>query len=326
MPAALTRVVDRIPPQLLVVVSRGLQAAALPVVALLVATSEQLGGEIEDAISFCNLLFVGNLCASFVVLGSFGPRRIGAGLRTLSTRLSWEVLGFAALSALLASLIYASLETTSVTNAILLARLGPVLFVVGSALLLGQLIDKAEWLGFGLIRVRVVATVFTGSGFQVVTGDLLILASAVVYAVVTMVSKRLLPETGLPALVFARNFFGAIIFFLFAIVLYGPEHFMHAFYGPLWAIMTVYGLVIIVTAQFAWYKGISVLTPASVARWTVMTPVLAVGYALFINGERPTQTQLIALGFIMLGIIVSNIGKFFPAGASDNAENSVAAS
>ncbi len=322
----LTRYIDWIPPQALVVISRALQALAAPVVALLVVTADGLSGEIEHAVSFCNVLFVGNLCAAFLVLALFGPRKIGTSLHSLSPRLWLQVLGFGALAALLSGLIFAALETTMVTNAVLLARLGPVLFVIASALLLGQVLNKSEWTGFGLIGLGVLTVVFAGRGFQINKGDLLILVSAVVYAVVTMMSKHLLPLTGLPALMFARNFFSAIIFFVIANILFGFDHFMHAFYGPLWGIMMVYALVIVVIGQAAWYRGITQLTPASVARWTVMTPALAVAYAYLINGEHPSNMQLLALAFILLGIVISNIGKFTPAGSSDNAESSVAAS
>ena len=85
-------------------------------------------------------------------------------------------------------------------------------------------------------------------------------------------------------------------------------------------------VVIIVFAQFAWYRGIALLTPASVARWTVMTPVIAVAYAYAINGEIPSTTQLAALGFIMIGLVVSNIGKFLPRSSTDSPDGSVAAS
>ena len=201
---------NRIPPQLLVVISRGLQALATPDVALLIATAATLGGEVQDAISFCNVLFVGNLCASLVVLASFGPKTIMQDLKRLRFPLTMEVLGFASLAALLSALIFNALETTTVTNAVLLARLGPVLYVIGSAILLGQLIGKSEWAGFGLIALGVLATVFAGSGFTLTKGDLLILASTGIYAIVTLMSKRLLPKTGLPALLFARNFFSTI--------------------------------------------------------------------------------------------------------------------
>jgi len=315
-----------IPPQLLVVISRGLQALATPVVALLITTAATLGGEVKDAISFCNVLFIGNLCASLVVLVSFGPKSITNDLKRLRLPLFLEVLGFASLAAVLSTLIFNALQTTTVTNAVLLARLGPVLYVIGSAVLLGQIIRKSEWAGFGLIALGVLATVFAGSDFTLTTGDLLILASTGVYAIVTLMSKRLLLETGLPALLFARNFFSAIVFFIIANILFGPAHFGHAFYGPLWIIMVVYALIIIVTSQFAWFRAIEALPPASVGKWTVFTPILAVSYAYVLNGERPSVVQISALAFITLGLVVSNIGSFFPKGVSDNAEGSVAAS
>jgi hypothetical protein len=51
--------------------------------------------------------------------------------------------------------------------------------------------------------------------------------------------------------------------------------------------------------------------------------ILAVGFAYFLNGERPSVVQISALAFITLGLIVSNMGSFFPKGVSDNAEGSV---
>jgi len=321
-----TRAFNAIPPQLLVVISRGLQALATPVVALLITSAAVLGGEVENAISLCNVLFVGNLCASLVVLISFGPKTIAHDLKRLRAPIMLEVLGFAALAALLSALIFNALTTTSVTNAVLLARLGPVFYVIASVILLGQVIGKSEWTGFSMIGLGALATVFTGSGFNLSTGDLFILASTVIYAIVTLMSKRLLPETGLPALLFARNFFSAIVFFILANVLYGPTHFSDAFYGPLWIIMVVYALLIVVTSQFAWFRAIEALPPTSIAKWTVFTPILAVSFAYFINGEEPSLVQGVALAFISLGLIVSNMGSFFPKSASDSPEGSVSAS
>ena len=81
----------------------------------------------------------------------------------------------------------------------------------------------------------------------------------------------------------------------------------------------------IVAAQFAWYRAIAVLDPAAVARWTVLTPVLAVIYAWLLNGERASTAQLVGLGFVVAGILVSNLGRRTPRACSDSAESSVAA-
>jgi drug/metabolite transporter (DMT)-like permease len=315
-----------IPPQLLVVISRGLQALAIPVVVLLITTATVLGGEVKDAISFCNVLFVGNLCASLVVLVFFGPKTITQALKQLRLPLFLELLGFASLAALLATLIFNALQTTTVTNAVLLARLGPVLYVIGAAVLFGQIIGKLEWAGFGLITLGSLSTMFAAAERVFATGDLLLLASTGIYAIVTLMGKRLLPKIGLPALLFARNFFSAIVFFIIANVLFGPAHFGNAFYGPLWIIMAVYALIIIVASQLTWFHAIEALSPTTIPKWTFITPILAVSYAYFLNGERPTMFQIVALGLITIGLIVSNIGSFFPKGSSDNPEGSVAAS
>jgi drug/metabolite transporter (DMT)-like permease len=324
--ASHSSLLDSLPAPVLVLVSRGLQSLGTPLIALLISTADGLGGRVDEAISFCNVLFVGNLCAAAVVTARYGPRRIGAELRAVPGRARVELLGFGMLSALLSGLIFSSLETTSVTNAVLLARLGPVVFAVVATLLAGGAIRGAEWAGFGLIGVGALATVVTRGGFQLATGDELILASAVVYALVTLSSKRLIPTTGLPALVFARNFLSAWIFFAIANVVYGPHHFADAFYGPLWGIMLVYAAVVIVLAQLAWYRSLERLSPAAVARWTVLMPVLAVGYAFLINGERPGPPQLAGLAFVTAGIVVSNLGRRTPRGMSPAPETSVAAS
>lgn len=315
---------ERLPAPLLLVVSRALQALATPVVALLIATAGDLV-ERKDAVSFCNVLFVGNLCASFVVLVSFGPSRIAGDLRGLKGFGRVEVLIFGGLSALLSALIFSALATTTVTNAVLLARLGPVLYALGATRLIGSALRASEWVGFGLVALGVLATVFTGAGFEVATGDLLILGSALVFAVVQVLGKRLSPQIGIAGLVFARNFLSAIIFFFIAASLYGWQHFADAFYGPLWGIMLVYALVVIVAAQFAWYGALGRMSPAAIARWTVLSPLLAVSYAFAINGEVPGLTQLTALAFVTTGILISTLGKPQPPPVSDAAENSLAA-
>ena len=320
------KLIERVPPTALLLISRALQALATPIVALLIATAGSLGEDAKNAVSYCNVLFVGNLCAALVVLLTFGPRPVRAGFQRLGVRKWWVVILFGAISATLSAFIYSALETTMVTNAVLLSRLGPVLFVIGSALALGQPIGRSERFGFGLIVVGVLATVFTGSGFTLKQGDYLILASTVLYAMVTILGKRLLPDMGLASLIFSRNFFSAVVFFILANILYGFDHFAHAFSGPLWAIMMVYAAIVVVIGQLTWYRAIDVLPAATVARWTAVVPIIAVTYAYVLNGERPSQTQLAALGFITVGILVSNLGRFVPKGAPESGETAVAAS
>ena len=84
-----------------------------PIVTLLIATAGTVGEKAETAISLCNVLFVGNLCASFVVLGFFGTRSIGDSLRALPGRVRLEMLVFISLAALLSSMIFTALASSA---------------------------------------------------------------------------------------------------------------------------------------------------------------------------------------------------------------------
>ena len=90
--------------------------------------------------------------------------------------------------------------------------------------------------------------------------------------------------------------------------------------------MVIYAAIVVVAGQLTWYRAIAVLSPATVARWTAIVPVLAMVYAYLINGERPSRTQVVALVFVTLGLLISNLGKLVPKGAPESGETAVAAS
>lgn len=313
-------------PPLLIGVSKALQAMATPLIAFLVLNADEMSGGTKNPISFCNVLFVGNTCAALVVLAMFGPARVMGDLKKLTPWGRGELLIFGALSALLSALIYTALEEVSVTNAILLARLGPVLYAIATAVLLGQVLEGAQWAGFSVIVLGIVATVLGTNGLSLGRGDILILSSSFVYAAVTLLSRRLLTTCQLSTVVLARNGISAVVFFTIANIVYGPHHFADAFSGQLWMIMAVYSAIVIVAAQLLWYAAVGSVSPATVAQWTVITPIITITYAFFLNGERPSGAQLTALGLVTIGVVISQVGRLVPKTMSDAPESSVAAS
>ncbi|MBE9070526.1 DMT family transporter [Leptolyngbya cf. ectocarpi LEGE 11479] len=302
--------VSGIDPKFMLVLSRALQALRPSLIAFLVANAETLSGGMKTPISFCNVLFVGNLCAALVVLAWFGAGPIFQDLRQMPRRILLGLLINGCLAALLSGLIFVGLEHTMVTNSVLLGRLGPILFALAGAIIWGKHISKAEWVGFSLIMVGILAIVFISSQFQINRGDLFILASTLVYAIASIISKFMLSkDTPLRTVVFARNFVSAIVFFGIANILFGPDHFAETFAGQLWIVMAIYALVLIVVAQFLWYAALGRLDSRVVGRWTSLTPVFAVFYAFVLNGERPSMIQVLAFAIIMLGVWVSTLGK-----------------
>ena len=317
---------SKLDPRWLLVISRALAALGPSLIAILAVRASELGGG-ETPISFCNVLFVGNLCASLTVVSWFGFGEIINDLRALDRKLLFGLFINGCLAALLSSLIFSALLYTTVTNAVLLARFGPVIYALTGALILGQQILKWEWFGFSLIGVGVLAIVLKDSHFQFNLGDLLILGSALVYAATALISKLMLSKAcSLRTVVFTRNFVSATIFFAIANILFGPSHFADAFSGKLWILMAIYALFVIVLAQFSWYWALNKLDSKTVGKWTVLSPVFGVLYALLLNGERPSTIQISAFIVITAGVLISSSGKRQPKGIPDGSENSVSAS
>jgi drug/metabolite transporter (DMT)-like permease len=298
-------------PIFLLVLSRALDALRPALLAFLIANAASLASGTHTPISFCNVLFVGNLCAAITVVVRFGWRPIWQDLNQLSLKLGTGLVINGCLAALLASLIFLGLYNTTVTNAVLLARLGPVLYALAGTLLLGQQIKPAEWFGYTLIVVGIGAIVLKTSNFQINQGDLLILGSAVVYATTSYLGKFLLAQKGanLRLLVFSRNMFSALIFFVIASVLFGPVHFSDVFSGQLWVVMAIYALVVIVLSQFFWYAALDRLDSQAVGKWSTVAPVFGVVYAFLLNGERPSVPQVLAFVVIMVGLLITNFSK-----------------
>lgn len=308
MNEALLNLPNRIDPKGMLVASRALSASRPALIGFLVAKGAELSGGAAHPISFCNILFVGNLCASLVVGFWFGFGNIARDIRGLKPKVLAGLLINGCLATLLSALIFTGLQYTTVTNAVLLGRLGPVLFALTGALVLGKQIRRLEWVGFSLIAVGVVAIALKTSSFEVNRGDFLILLSTLVFAVSSLVNKLMVAKAAtLPVVVFSRNLLSSVIFFFIAMELFGPEHFSDAFSGKLWIIMSIYSLVVIVFAQFLWYASVDSLDSRTIGRLTVLSPIFGVTYAFLLNGERPSGIQLVTLMVIIAGVLIASL-------------------
>ena len=296
--------------QLMLVGSRALSASRPTLISLLITGGAELGGGVEHPISFCNVLFVGNFCAALVVGFWFGFDSIVQDIKETKPKVIGGLLINGVLATLLSALIFLGLRETSVTNAVLLGRLGPVLFAIAGAIVLGKKIQRLEWLGFSLIGGGVIAIALATNGLDINRGDLLILISTLVFAISALINHVMVARSAsLRLVVFSRNFISSIIFFIIAIALFGPSHFSDAVSGSLWILMAVYALVVIVCAQFLWYASTNNLDSRTIGRLTVLSPIFGVSYAFLLNGERPSLIQTTTLIVVIVGVIIAGLGK-----------------
>ncbi len=283
-----------------------LAALATPIVKWLLVHGGKLGISNPNAISFCNILFVGNICSGIVVLATFGWGRLWLQLKRLDARTSLLLAGNSLIGTIVAPiLLYTALETTMVTNLVLLTRIEAVGYSILGVLLFKDPISKSTWIGLAIITVGTIILALVQG--QLLKGDGLGLLAGILYAVGSALGRSIVKQISIPAFVFIRNLVGGIVFFCLAIILYGPDHFADAFSADLWLVMSVYGALVVVLGQMTWFRAVGTLSSGIVSAWSTLTPVLGILFAYLIVHEIPDMSQWIAASIIIGGLAVTQL-------------------
>lgn len=272
----------------------------------------------HNPISFCNVLFVGNLCALFIFTAIYQDQWRIPVLQRISPK-QWLTLTAIAIlsSAVIPSLIFSALALTSVNNVILIGQLDTPLVLALSVFFLGDRINKWVILGAILAFIGVALTVIIqpaasaampSMGIEVGAGEGLILLAAVCKAISNTVSKVSLRQIPLGIFNVYRMLVGTLFFFIATIIVFNLSHFMDVTSRFVWQWMLLYGAVIVVGGQLAWFKGLTLSTTSEISLAAAFKPLAGVFAAFFILGEVPTLPQYIGGAVIILGITLNQIG------------------
>ena len=283
-------------------------ALAPPVLKLLTGMGNKLDLDRPGAISFCNVLFVGNLCAGLVTLFLGGPRRIWAELASLNRRTKRYLVLGALVSVVYPALLFTGLERTTVIDVVLLSRFNGIIFVALAWLFLKTMVRRAELVGYGVIAIGVAALVIMNNhGVRISSGESFVLASSVFFALTEIASKNVLRECSIQTYVFFRNFVSSIAFFAIGLFLFGPDHFADAFSGELWVLMIVYAGIAVVAAQVLWLKGTRSLPAQAIANFQLLSPALTITFAWLVLSETPSVTEWSVMGVIVVGMLIPRV-------------------
>ena len=273
----------------------------------------------RNPISFCNVLFVGNVCALAIMLILHQHQWRMHLLRHINWK-QWLTLTIVAIlsSAVVPTLIFTALAITAVNNVILIGQIDTPLVLALSVWLLGDRVNIWVISGAVVAFIGVALTVLIqspgsdmvsmGMGIEIGLGELLILIAAVFKAVSNLISKVSLKQIPLGIFNVFRMVVGTIVFFVATIVLYGPNHFMDVTSPFLWRWMLLYSAVIVVGGQLAWFSGLKQSTASEVSLATAFNPIAGVLAAYLILGELPTLAQYIGGAVILGGIVLNQIG------------------
>ena len=283
----------------------------------------QLGAENlidgRNPISFCNVLFVGNLCALLALIAIYGKEWNPGSLKRLKI-LDWlSLIAVAILSGALApTMFFFALDLTAVNNVVLIGRIEPPITLALSVLILRARVNSSIVVGAVIAFVGVVLTILLqpadnsmmsmGEGLNIGAGELMTAIGAIALAISSIISKVKLNSIPLGIFTIFRTAVGTLVFFSATLKLYGISHFMDVFAPIVWQWMLLYGIVIVVGGQLAWFKGLKSTDAADVSLASSISPIAGILAAFLILGEVPTMAQYIGGSVIIIGIIFSQIG------------------
>lgn len=271
----------------------------------------------RNPISFCNVLFVGNIWALIALIFIYHQDWNHQALRQLS-RKDWLSLTVVALlsGALAPALVFMALEKTAVNNVILLGRIEPPLVLVLAICFLKARVNKwviagavLSFLGVGVtLLVPGTQASMMPMEFQVGLGEWLAIGGAVAGAIAGVISKASLNRVSLGIFSLYRTVMGTMIFFVIVIKLFGWGHFTDVFSPFVWQWMLLYSLVIVVGGQLAWFMGLKRADAAEISLANSFTPIAGILVAYFVLGEVPTLAQYLGGAVILVGIVLNQVG------------------
>jgi drug/metabolite transporter (DMT)-like permease len=199
-----------------------------------------------------------------------------------------------------------------VTSVVLVSQIETPLMLALSWLVLKDRIGPWAIVGAAVSLFGVALTVLLqppSDGLMIGKGELSAAGAAVVYALSTIIAKPLLKHIPIGIFSVVRTGVGTVVFFALAAYLYGPMHFQDVASPFLWQWMLVYGGIVIVGGQLAWYTGLRSARSIEISLATSATPIAGVLAAYLILGEQPMTAHYIGGAVLMIGIAVGIVGS-----------------
>ena len=273
----------------------------------------------RNPISFCNVLFVGNICALLLLIAIYRRQLNINNFKQISPQ-NWLSMSIVAIlsGAVAPGLIFEALSRTMVTNVVLVGRIETPLALVFSILLLRARVNTWTIIGAIVSLLGVAITVLLqamwedmmspGNFISVGVGEIMTAIAALGLAIATIVSQAKLQQIPLGIFSVFRTGIATVFFFGSAMYLFGAGHFMDVFSPFLWQWMLIYAAVIVVLGQLAWFNGLKNSTPSDVSLVSSFTPVAGILAAYLILGEAPSIAQYIGGSIVLFGIFLNQVG------------------
>jgi drug/metabolite transporter (DMT)-like permease len=210
---------------------------------------------------------------------------------------------------------FAGMRSAGVANSNWMIAATPAAVAVFGIVFLKERVNAAAVLGLLFAGIGVLLVVGLGTkGFEIFatggTGDLLIAASAVNWAVFQVMSRKLLRGCPPTFAILWMNIFAFLMQSL-AVFVFWPQDFWGLLHVPMrdWCVILFLGCVCSGLCYVLWYDGLSVLTAARVSAFQFLQPAVGVVVAYFLMGERFTPYIYAGGAMILAGVWLINNAK-----------------
>lgn len=203
------------------------------------------------------------------------------------------------------------LQTSEAGTTAWIVATTPVFMAILGWLILKEGLSLVKIFGIALAFFGVLLVVSDGNLASIsigkfgAPGDILILVSAVNWAVVSVLSRRGLKTTSSSLFVFYMMLFGwlfaSALFVGNGLIVEVPELTFNGWLG-----ITFLGIFCSGLAYIAWYDALQALTTASTGVFLYIEPLIAMVVAFFILNEAITLASLVGGGIILFGVWLVN--------------------
>ncbi len=267
----------------------------------------------RNPISFCNSLFVGNICELGILIFLYHREWNMKEIKKIKLK-SWIFLTVVTIlsGALAPALIFTALDKTAINNVILVGRIEPALILALSVLILKAKANTWDIAGAiaTFIGVALIMLLQSSGSFMFASGEILTIIAAIALAIASTISDIQLVNIPLGFFRVFRTLIGTLIFGAIVIVLFGFEHFIDIFSPFLWQWMLIYSVVIVVGGQLCWIVGLKKSKSIDVTLASAFSTIAGILCSYFIVGQAPNIAQYIGGGFILLGIMLGDVGAW----------------
>lgn len=206
--------------------------------------------------------------------------------------------------------LYIGLSSTTVTNAVLLNSIMPVMILITARVLLGSKTSKLQNLGILISTIGAITIVSRGSldtflHLTISTGDLWIIAAAVSWAIYSVLITRKPKKMSLIAFFTCTALIGLIfqapLFFLF-----GETPLTNLTSENLGTILYM-ALFASIGAFLCWSIGVQKMGAATAGQFIHLLPVFSIGLSVLFLGESLFRFHYVGIVLIFSGIFVATI-------------------